>query len=161
MIWEAYLNVTYYTLTRQSSGNWGRHAKQHAFLYQFWTTGVLLNILLGPPNHDSHNSPNETYELGSWAKKMRWCAMSLNHGLWHHFVWIWTLLGFRRDFHKIHDNVDVVRVANEMKSCGVKNLSSTIYNQLFMVSKHKSKYKSTWKYKKDERDNLERRERMS
>ena len=34
-------------------------------------------------------------------------------------------LGFRRDFPKIHDNVDVVQVANEMKLCGVKNLSST------------------------------------
>ena len=62
-------NVIYRTLTRQSSGNWGRHAKQHAFLYQLWTIGALLNILLGPPNHDSQNSPNETHELGSWAKK--------------------------------------------------------------------------------------------
>ena len=34
-------------------------------------------------------------------------------------------MGFRRDFPKIHNNVDVVRVANEMKPCGVKNLSST------------------------------------
>ena len=57
---------------------------------------------------------------------MRCCAMSLNHGFWRLFVWIWALLGFRRDFPKIHDNVDVVRVANEMKPCGVKNLSSTI-----------------------------------
>ena len=66
----------------------------------------------------------------SWSKimsqKMRWCAMSLNHGLWRIFVWIWALLGFRRDFPKIHDNVDMVRVANEMKSCGVKNFSSTL-----------------------------------
>ena len=65
----------------------------------------------------------------SWAwimsQKMRWCAMSLNHGFWRLFVWIWALLGFKRDFPKIHDNVDVVRVANKMKSCGVKNLSST------------------------------------
>ena len=61
-------NVTYCTLTHQSSGNWGRHAKQHVFLYQLWTTGALLNILLGSPNHDSQNSPNETHELGSWAK---------------------------------------------------------------------------------------------
>ena len=53
-------NVTYYTLTCQSSGNWGRHAKQHAFLYQLWTTRVLLNILLRPPNHDSQNSSDET-----------------------------------------------------------------------------------------------------
>ena len=58
-------NVTYCTLTRQSLGNWGRHAKQHAFLYQLWTTRALLNILLGPPNHDSQNSPYETHELGS------------------------------------------------------------------------------------------------
>ena len=51
--------------------------------------------------------------------------MSLNHGFWRLFVWIWALLGFRRDFPKIHDNVDVVRVANEMKPRGVKNLSLT------------------------------------
>ena len=65
----------------------------------------------------------------SWAwimsQKMRWCAMSLNHELWRIFVWIWALLGFRRDFPKIHDNVDVVQVVNVMKPCGVKNLSST------------------------------------
>ena len=39
-----------------------------------------------------------------------------------------ALLGFRRDFPKIHDNVDVVRVANEMKPCCVKNLPSTGFN---------------------------------
>ena len=75
----------------------------------------------------------------SWAwimsQKMRWCAMNLNHGLWHLFVWIWALLGFRRDFPKIHDNVDMVRVANDMKSCGVKNLSSTNTNQLSTYSR--------------------------
>ena len=62
-------NVTYCTLTRQSSGNWRRHVKQHAFLYLLWTIGVLLNILLGPSTHDSRNSPDEAHELGSWAKK--------------------------------------------------------------------------------------------
>ena len=81
MIWEAYLNVTYCTLTRQNSGNWGRHAKQHVFLYQLWTTGALLNILLGPPNHDSHNSLDETHELGLWAKK------------WDDVSWAW-IMGF-------------------------------------------------------------------
>ena len=30
-----------------------------------------------------------------------------------------------------------------------------------MVAKYKTKYKSIWKYKKDERDRWERRERMS
>ena len=33
-------------------------------------------------------------------------------------------LGFKIDSSKIYDNIDVVRVANEMKSCDVKNLSS-------------------------------------
>ena len=79
MIWKAYPNVAYYILTRQSSGNWGRYAKQHAFLYQLWTTGALLNILLGPSNHDSQNSPNETHELGSWVKK------------WDDVPWVWTM----------------------------------------------------------------------
>ena len=79
MIWETYPNVTYCTPTRQSSGNWGRHAKQHVFLYQLWTTRALLNILLSPPNHDSQNSPNETHELGSWAKK------------WDDVPWAWTM----------------------------------------------------------------------
>ena len=27
-------DATYCTLTRLSSGNWGRHAKQHGFIYQ-------------------------------------------------------------------------------------------------------------------------------
>ena len=73
VIWEAYPNVTFCTLTRQSLGNWERHAKQHAFLYQLWTAKTLLNILLGPPNHDSQNSPDEIHELGSWAKNEMLC----------------------------------------------------------------------------------------
>ena len=71
--------------------------------------------------------------------KMRCCAMNSNYGPWWDyivmsfgpwalasFLWIWTLLGFKIDSPKIHDNVDVVRVTNEMKPCGVKNLSSTL-----------------------------------
>ena len=69
------------------------------------------------------------------SQKLWWCAMSLNYRLWRLFVWIWALLGFRRDFPKIHDNVDMVRVANDMKSCGVKNLSSTNTNQLSTYSR--------------------------
>ena len=68
--------------------------------------------------------------------KMRCCAMSLNYGPWYiamsfgpwasaSFLWIWTLLGFKIDSPKIHDSVEVVRLANEMKPCGVKNLFST------------------------------------
>ena len=66
-------NVTYCTLTHQSSGNWRRHAKQHAFLYQLWTTGASLNILLDPLNHNSQNSPDKTHELGSWVKNEMMC----------------------------------------------------------------------------------------
>ena len=58
-------NVIYCTLTCQSSGNLGRHAKQYDFFYQLWTTGILLNILLGLPNHDFQNFPDEIYEFGS------------------------------------------------------------------------------------------------
>ena len=71
--------------------------------------------------------------------KMRCCAMSSNYGPWWDytamsfgpwasasFLWIKTLLGFKIDSPKIHDNIDVVRVANEMKSCGVKILPSTV-----------------------------------
>ena len=36
------------------------------------------------------------------------------------------VLGFKIYSPKIHDNIDMVRVANEMKPCGVKNLPSTI-----------------------------------
>ena len=68
----------------------------------------------------------------SWAwimsQKMRWCVVSLNHGLWRIFVWIWALLGFRRDFPKIHDSIDVAWVANEIKPYGVKKLSLTPTN---------------------------------
>ena len=89
IIWESYPNVAFCTLTCQSSGNWGRHVKQHAFLYQFWTTGVLLNILLDPPNHDSQNSPDETHELGSWAKNEMLC----------HELELWALMRlYRHEF---------------------------------------------------------------
>ena len=80
----------------------------------------------------------------SWAwimsQKIRWCAKSLNHGLWRLFMWIWVLLGFRRDFPKIHDNVDVVRIANEMKPCGVKNLSSTQVKRTMYIKKEKKQH---------------------
>ena len=70
--------------------------------------------------------------------KRRCCGMSSNYGPWWDyiamsfgswalasFLWIWTLLGFKIDSPKIHDNVDVVWVTNEMRPRGVKNLSST------------------------------------
>ena len=70
--------------------------------------------------------------------KIRCCAMSSNYRPWWDyiamsfgpwalasFLWIRTLLDFKIYSPKIHDNIDVVRVANEMKPCGVKNLPST------------------------------------
>ena len=76
-----------------------------------------------------------------YESKMRCCVMNSNYGPWWDyiamsfgpwalasFLWIRTLLGFKIDSSKIHDNIDVMRVANEMKSCGVKNLSSTTLN---------------------------------
>ena len=133
-------NVTYCILTCQSLGNWGRHVKQHAFLYQLWTTRALLNILLGPLNHDSKNSLDETHELGLLAENEMlchelelWALMRLYcHEFWtigfSVILWIWTLSGFKRDFPKIHDSVNVVQVTNEMKPCIVKNLFSTVVN---------------------------------
>ena len=86
-----------------------------------------MNILLGPPNHDSQNSPDKTHELGSGAKNKMMC--------YELEPWVLTLffcvnmgsLLFRRDFPKIHDSIDVVRVANEMKPYGVKILSSIMF----------------------------------
>ena len=73
--------------------------------------------------------------------KMRCCGMSLNYGPWWDYItmsfgpwasasfsWIWTLLGFKIDYPKIHGNVDVVWVTNEMRPRGVKNFSSTPCN---------------------------------
>ena len=89
VIWEAYPNVTFCTLTRQSSGNWGRHAKQHALLYQLWIAEALLNIHFGLPNHNSQNSPDETHELRSWAKNEMLC----------HELELWALMRlYRHEF---------------------------------------------------------------
>ena len=74
-------------------------------------------------------------------QKMKCCAMSSNYGpwwdyiamsfgpwAWASFLWIWTPLSFKIDYPKIHDNVDMVWVANEMKPHGVKNFSSPSVN---------------------------------
>ena len=75
--------------------------------------------------------------------KMRCYGMSSNYGTWWDyiamsfgpwalasFLWIWTFLGFKIDSPKIHGNVDVVWVTNEMRPRGVKNLSSTLSHTL-------------------------------
>ena len=130
-------NVTYCTLTCQSSGNWGRHAKQHASFTNFeplelyWT--YFLALQTTTPKIPLIRLMSLDHE-----PKMRCCAISSNYGPWWDyiamsfgpwasasFLWIWTFLGFKIDSPKIHNSVDVVRVANEMKSCGVKKLSST------------------------------------
>ena len=57
----------------------GKTCQATCFPLSTWTTGALLNILLGPPNHLSQNSPDETHKLGSWAKK------------WDDVLWAWTM----------------------------------------------------------------------
>ena len=82
--------------------------------------------------------------------KMRCCAMSSNYGPWWDyiamnfgpwalasFLWIWTLLGLKIDSPKIHDSADVVWVTNEMKPCGVKNLSSIVIKRDNHENRHK------------------------
>ena len=52
----------------------------------------------------------------------------MGFGLWAlaSFCVIWALLDFKRDFPKILDSIDMVRVVNEIKSCSVKILSSPV-----------------------------------
>ena len=113
--------------------------QQHAFLYQLWTTGALLNIYFLALQTTTPKIPPMRLMSLDHEQKMRCCAMSTNYGpRWDYiaksfepwalasFLWIWTLLDFKIDSPKIQDSVDVVRVANEMKPCNVKNLSSTI-----------------------------------
>ena len=91
--------------------------------------------------------------------KMRCCAMSSNYKPWWDyiamsfgpwasasFLWIRTLLGFKIDSPKIHDNIDVVRVVNEMKSCDVKNLSSTLFWEHSLYEGSQVSDSSSWKY---------------
>ena len=83
------------------------------------------------------------WDSWAWIMNQKWdvVPMSSNYGPWWDyivmsfgpwdsasFLWIWTLLDFKIDSPKIHDSVDVVQVANEMKSCGMKNLSSTPFS---------------------------------
>ena len=133
------LDATYCTLIHQGSENWERHANQHIFLYQLWIARALLNILLNCPNH-TPKIPSMRLMSLDHEPKMKWCIMSLNHGLWWDNIamgfgpWalasLWALLNFKVDFPKIHNNVDVVQVANEIKPYGVKNLSSTVFKQI-------------------------------
>ena len=59
------------------------------------------------------------WDVVPWARTMGFSAI----------LWICTLLGFKRDFSKIHDSVDVVWVANEMKPYGVKIFSQHTISQ--------------------------------
>ena len=97
----------------------------------YWT--YFLTLQTTSPK----NSPDETHELGSWAKNEMlchelelWALIRLySHEFWtmgfNVILWIWILLGFKRDFPKIHDGVDLVRATNEMNTCGVKILPLT------------------------------------
>ena len=56
----------------------------------------------------------------------------MSFGLWAlaSFCVNMGFFGFKRDFFKIHDNIDVIQVANEIKPCGMKILSSTIVSSI-------------------------------
>ena len=87
---KGFPNVTYCTLTHQSSRNWGRHAKQHAFLYQLWIIGVLLTYFFALQTTTpkilsmrlmslDHEPKNEImcYELEPWVLTPFLCKYGL------------------------------------------------------------------------------------
>ena len=100
----------------------------------YWT--YFLALQTTTPKIPPMRLMNLDHEL-----KMRCCGMSSNYGPWWDYItmsfgpwasasfsWIWTLLGFKIDSPKIHGNVDVVWVTNEIRPRGVKNFSSTPCN---------------------------------
>ena len=100
----------------------------------YWT--YFLALQTTTPKIPPMRLMNLDHEL-----KMRCCGMSSNYGPWWDYItmsfgpwasasfsWIWTLLGFKIDSPKIHGNVDVVWVTNEMRPRGVKIFSSTPCN---------------------------------
>ena len=133
-------NVTYCTPTHQSS-RIGEDTPSNMFSFiNFEPLKLYWTYFLALQTTTPKIPPMRLMSLDH-EPKMRCCAMSLNYGPWWDyfamsfgpwasalFLWIRILLGFRRDFPKIHDNVNVVWVANKMKPCGVKNLSSTKVN---------------------------------
>ena len=130
------LDITYYILTHQSSGNWGRHAKQHISFINFESLEIywiyFLSFQTTTPKIPSMRLMSLDHEL-----KIRWCAMRFNHEFWWDNIAMgfgpWALLGFKREFPKIHDNIDVVWVVNEIKPCSVKILSLTAIIQQFQI----------------------------
>ena len=88
-----------------------------------WYKAWIGNLLTGGQNIHSVFHTYWTFKLELWTlmRLYRHEFWTMGFGI---ILWIWTLLGFKGDFPKIHDSVDIVQVANEMKPCGVKILSS-------------------------------------
>ena len=95
------------------------------FLALQTTTPKIPPMRLMSLNHEPKNEMM-CFELELWAlmRLYRHEFWTMGFGI---ILWIWTFLGFKRNFPKIHDSVNMVQVANDMKSCGVKNLSSTMW----------------------------------
>ena len=121
-------NVTYYILIHQSLRNWERHDKQHAFLYQFWITEILLNILLGLQTTTSkiplmrlmsldHESKNKMmcYEFESWDLTL-FCVNMGSFGL------------LKRFFQKSMIVLTWCRSPIKWNHVMWKNLSSTVFS---------------------------------
>ena len=51
----------------------GESMPSNMFLLSNLNYRVLLNILLGPPNHNSQSFPIDTHELKSWAENEMIC----------------------------------------------------------------------------------------
>ena len=131
MIWEAYqiLPIAHWPVRVQGIGE-DMLSNMLSFINfeppeLYWTSWSSKPRLPKFPWWDSW-AENEMlcHELELWALMRLY-----RHEFWTMgfsvILWIWTLLGFKRDFSKIHASIDMVWVANEMKPCGVKNLSST------------------------------------
>ena len=137
VMWEAYqmLPIAHWPVRVQGNGE-DMPSIMLSFI-NFEPLELYWTYFLAPQTTTPKIPPMRLMSLDH-KPKMRCCAMSLNYELWWDNIAMgygpWALasfceyglfLGLKRDFVKLHDSVDVVRVANEIKPCGVKNLSST------------------------------------
>ena len=137
VIWEAYqmLPIAYWPIKIQGIGE-DMPSNMLSFI-NFELLKLYWTYFLALQTTTPEIPPMRLISLDH-EQKMKCCAMSSNYGpwwdyiamsfgprAWASFLWIWTPLSFKIDYPKIHDNVDMVWVANEIKSCRVINLSST------------------------------------
>ena len=138
MIWEAYqmLSIAHWSVRIQgiredTPSNMLLSFINFEPLELYWTYFLALQTTTPKIPPMRFMSLDHETKMKCWAMSSNyrpwWDYIAMNFGPWASasLLWIWTLLGFKIDSSKIHNSVDVMRIANEMKSCGVKNLSST------------------------------------